>query len=139
MMKKSIALALVLVLALVTLAACGAKKDAPAADPAAALVGTWEMDPLAAMQAADPSATAIPGMENAKIGFEFTADGKLNVTMMGQTVPAGDYKVNGNKITMDMGAMAGATTGTATDVEYKIDGNKLSLTAEGQTVELTKK
>ncbi len=160
-MKKYLALSLVLVLALVVLAGCGAKKDeAPAAAPAAAatdapaaevaateapvaevaapaaeagasVVGSWEMDMTEIAKAAGVDASQLPA-----ICLEFTAEGKLNVVAAGQTVPAGDYTVEGSNIKMDAGAMGGMATGQTADVPFTIDGDKLTLA--GTTV-LTRK
>ncbi len=160
-MKKSLALALVLVLALAVLAGCGAKKEeapaaaapaaaatdapaaeavateapaaeaAPAAEVGASVVGTWVMDMTEIAKAAGMDASQIPA-----VSLEVTADGKLNVVAAGQTVPAGDYTVEGSNIKMDAGAMGGMATGQMTDIPFAVDGDKLTL---GGSVVLTKK
>ncbi len=147
MNKKSLVLILALVLALVSLTACGNKNDAAstgstAADPAKAIVGTWlvDIEGMAKAQGVDPTdETVKTALEAAQVGFEFTADGKMNVIMGGTTTGTADYKVAGDKITMDAGAMSGVATGTSAEYAYKLDGNKLTLTIEGVEVVLVKK
>lgn len=52
---------------------------------------------------------------------EFTADGTLNMYYNGQNVGSAEYKVDGNKITV---TSPGGEVGTGT---FKIEGNKLTV------------
>lgn len=126
-LKKSLALILVLALSLVVLTACD-----NAAKPT--VVGTWELDVAALMTAEEKAQSeALTGtLDSLKMTFTFTADGKVTVASAGQEMPAGEYTVSGDKITMDM-------NGTKSEGTYAINGNQLSLTMDGQTQVLTKK
>ena len=78
-MKKTIAVALVLALALVLLAACGSNNS---------LVGTW-------------SGTIIGiGDLAAVTEYTFNADGTYTISGMGATV-SGTYSVDGSKLTTE--------------------------------------
>ena len=52
--------------------------------------------------------------------MEFTQDGKLTVSGLGISVPAVDYKVDGNKLTISEGS------GTRTEV-FSVSGDILTL------------
>jgi hypothetical protein len=71
------------------------------------------------------------------ITFEFMKDGKAKMSAAAVTLDVSYKWVDDDtfELTIDMG------TGTpqTTSMDAKIDGNKLSLTAEGQTMEFTKK
>ena len=62
--------------------------------------------------------------------MEFTADGKviLNMTMMGETeTEETTYSLEDGKLVME-----------GEPAEYKVEGDKLSITSEGQTLVMTK-
>lgn len=139
-LKKSLVLIMVLALSLIILTACDNSTKPTVAD-ASALVGTWELDAAALMTDEEKAQLeAVPGgLDALKMTFTFSADGKLTLAGAGQEIPAGEYTVSGDKITMDMSAITGEAGGTKSEGTFSINGDKLSLTMEGETQVLTKK
>ncbi len=146
-------LSVLLVVALViTLTGCGQK--------ASSIVGKWSSPEFASAMTGDM--TEIFG-ENAAVYFEFSQDGKMNfmvndkpmadavkegidklglpeeakATMpnMLDMMPQMSYRLDGNKIIIDikMGENTESTTG-----EYKLEGDKLIITAEGRSITFNK-
>jgi len=69
--------------------------------------------------------------------FEFMKDGKAKMTVASMSLDITYKWVDDDtfELTMDMGTGTPSTT----PMDAKIDGNKLFLTAEGETMEFTKK
>jgi uncharacterized lipoprotein YehR (DUF1307 family) len=84
----------------------------------ASIVGTWVAEEA--------------GVE---ITMEFGADGKGKMGTMGMNIDT-TYKVNGNTVEVTMSMMGMEQTQEFT---YKVEGNKLYLTADGETQEFTRK
>jgi hypothetical protein len=70
------------------------------------------------------------------ITFEFMKDGKAKMSAAAMTLDVTYKWVDDDtfELTIEMGG-----TSQTTSMDAKIDGNKLSLTAEGDTMEFTKK
>lgn len=114
-MKRVIALSLVLVMALSVLVACGGKGGS---GDSGNLIGSW-------------SATE----EGVEVIFTFKDGGKGTMSSMGIEMDM-TWSTDGDKINMSMSFMGETEEMSGT---YKIEGNKLSLTADGETLVLTKK
>ena len=99
------------------------------------IVGVWKMDIDAVLEMAGMSKSDYEAVKSLigeiEATVEFTKDGKciLKVSMMGQTeTEESEYKVDGNILYMN-----------GDPGEFKINGNKLTLTYEGQSLTLTRK
>jgi len=71
------------------------------------------------------------------ITFEFMKDGKAKMSAASMTLDVTYKWVDDD--TFELAIDMGTGTPQTTSMDAKIDGNKLSLTAEGQTMEFTKK
>ncbi len=124
-MKKLIAILMVAVLAL-SLVACGSKEPA---DPAAAIVGTWELDDAESEEA--KTAVQMMKMFGMTMTFEFKADGSGKLTtQMGEEPEVNDftYEIKDNQIVID-----------GSPAEFKIEGKKLHITVDGDQLIFKKK
>lgn len=147
---KLLSLLLLVVLA-AGLSGCGQKTQS--------IAGKWSSEEFAEMMDGD-SMKSFFG-EDAALSFEFTQDGKLLLLLNGSPIeeavkelvgkmelpegaaadmpasmfPEISYKLDGNKITMDM--KVGGESDSATG-EFRLDGDKLAITIEGQTVNFTR-
>mgnify|MGYP003299009385 CR=1 FL=1 len=122
--KKWIALMLLVCVAF-ALTACGEKKEeAKPAEAPKTIVGLWVVnmeesmiaDGLSAEEAREYAAS----MGDAKMTYEFTADGRLigQQTMYGETVTKETtYTLDGNNLNMGEGSSA----------VYKLEGDKLTI------------
>lgn len=81
--------------------------------PQSRIVGTWEVD--------------AGGM---KVGAEFAADGKMTMTMLGQSIP-GTYRVNGDDLEMTV-------NGVTSTGKVKVTATGLEVTKDGVTVKYRK-
>ena len=122
--KKWIALLLLVVVA-VCLTACGEKKEEakPAEEPKT-IVGLWIVNVEESMMAdglsAEEAREYAASMGDAKMTYEFTADGRLigRQTMNGETVTEETtYTLDGNNLNM----------GEGSSVVYKLEGDKLTI------------
>jgi uncharacterized protein (TIGR03066 family) len=95
------------VVMLVFVALCVSGCSSGSANP---LVGKWE--------------TEQGGM---KMGAEFGSDGKATITMMGQKLE-GTYKVTGDELEWTVKDMP------PTKCKFKVSGNELQITKEGNTM-----
>ncbi|MBE5786740.1 MAG: hypothetical protein E7324_04285 [Clostridiales bacterium] len=126
-LNKRFLAVLVLVVMAFSLAACSGGEST--------IVGTWKMD-LEGMLAVSGISKADYEAMKSTIGeiemtMEFTKDGKVitKITMMGQTeTETATYKVEGNQLYVD-----------GDPGEFKLNGNKLTLTYDGQSVDFTRK
>lgn len=73
-------------------------------------------------------------VEGIETSFEFKPDGTGKMGAMGIDLDI-TYKADASKITVTMSMMGEEET---TEFTYKLEGNKLSLTADGETVVYTK-
>lgn len=71
--------------------------------------------------------------EYGMVEYEFKSDGTLVVGFMGEEEKA-QYSVQGGKL-----SFPDAMTGEQLDVDYKVEGDKLIMTFEGEEVVLVKK
>lgn len=129
-LNKLIAVLMLVVLAF-GLTACGSKEQS--------IVGKWSLDAdsMLAMSGEDLSSMSEEEKELMKgmlammsMTMEFTADGKaiMSMTMMGETeTEETTYSLEDGKLVME-----------GEPAEYKVEGDKLSITAEGQTLVMTK-
>lgn len=129
-LNKLIAVLMLVVLAF-GLTACGSKEQG--------IVGKWSLDAdsMLAMSGEDLSSMSEEEKEFMKgmlammsMTMEFTADGKaiLSMTMMGETeTEETTYSLEDGKLVME-----------GEPAEYKVEGDKLSITSEGQTLVMTK-
>ncbi len=109
-MKKTLALLLIFASLTTVLVSCGGDS----------IIGTW---------------TATEDGETVAITFE--EDGKGKVVSSGITVDMTWSEKNG-KLTASMSFM-GISEEIFKDAEYKVDGDKLTITSEGKPVTFTKK
>jgi Family of unknown function (DUF5640) len=86
------------------------------------IIGKWEGN--------DPSL-------GGNITFEFLKDGKAKINVGAMTLDITYKWVDDD--TFELTIDTGSGTPDTTQMDAKIEGNKLLLTAEGQTVEFTKK
>ena len=98
-MKKVIAILLVLVLGCIALVACGQSEkseDATPADPAKAIVGTWDYETGGFTYVFNEDGTG----DYCGMPFTYTVDGnKLSILYDGNTAPfETEFEVNGNKL-----------------------------------------
>ena len=73
-------------------------------------------------------------VEGIETSVEFNADGTGKMGAMGMNFDM-TYKADASKITVTISMMGMEET---TEFTYKLNGNKLALTADGETVEYTK-
>jgi len=106
-MKKILSVCVAMMLML-TLVACGGKKDDT-------IIGKWE---------------SVESIEGITMTYDFQKDDKMVITMSGISVD-GTYKLDGDKITMEM-SVAGQKQELGTGT-YKIDGDKLTITLENES------
>ena len=104
-MKKTLALVLVVVMLSATLVACGGNS----------IIGSWQ--------------ASVVGV-SMKLTFE--EDGKGSITTMGVTADM-TWSVDGDKLTAAMSVM-GITEEVFEGAVYSVDGDELSITADGETV-----
>lgn len=109
-MKKIFALALVVFMLTAVLVSCGGGDS---------IIGKWKAEE-----------------DGVEMVYTFEKDGKATVSMMGIDVEA-TWEEKDGKLTMSM-TMLGETETLFEGAEYKVDGDKLSITYEGETLELTK-
>lgn len=126
--KKWIAVLLLVVLAL-CLTACGEKKEEAPKTPAATeapktIVGLWVVNMEETMIAdglsAEEAKETVAAMGDAKMTYEFTADGRLigTQTMNGENMTEETtYTLDGDKLIMGEGSTA----------VYKLEGDKLTI------------
>lgn len=125
-MKKFIAILMVALMALL-LVACGSGK--PASDPAAGIVGTWELDDAES----EESKQVVELMKafGMSMTFEFKADGTGTLTtVMGEEPEVNEfsYEIKDDQIVIDG---SGAT--------FKIEGDNLHIDVEGEMLIFKKK
>ncbi len=111
-MKKTLALVFAVLMCVSVLVACGSSSKG--------IVGTW-------------TATE----DGQTVDMTFKADGKLSMTMMGVNVE-GTYTAKDGKLSATVSLM-GQTQEIFEDVEYKVDGDKLAITVDGDTQILNRK
>lgn len=147
---KPVVLLLLVVLA-VSLSGCGEK--------AQSIVGKWTSKEFADSMGGAGMSTVFG--DNAKMTFEFTKEGKMlflvndkpveeamkeavgsmglpaeaAADMPAAVFPEISYKLDGNKITMDM--KMGGESQSATG-EFKLEGDKLTITVDGQSLTFDK-
>ena len=120
-MKKAVAILLIALVALAALA-CG-KNDT--------IVGTWEYDLEATLdanvkagvisEAAAEYARQIQAMNEMKVVYTFTKDGKVTYAASGagqSNTDTGEYRIEGNQLYMPEGSV----------MEFVIEGKHLTLT-----------
>ena len=128
-MKKIIAILMAVVM-MFTVAGCGGS-----ADP---LVGTWVLDTSAMTEGMteEEAALVMAFMGSMEITYTFNADGtlKADVSMMGEEESStGTYKAEGGNIVIT------GEDGTETTIPYTLEGNKLVMETEGQSLTFTRK
>lgn len=111
MFKKSVVCVVCVLMILAMLVSACSKKSSPS------VVGKWHTE------------------ESGGMDWEFTKDGKISITLMGQTLEAGTYTVSGDKIKLEISLMGQSET---QEVTYKIDGDKLSMDDGTSKIEFTK-
>ena len=111
-MKKTLAIVLVVVALATMMVACGVKSNS--------IIGTWEMT-----------------QDEQTVSFTFEDGGKGKMDMMGMSVDT-TWEIKDGKLTISASVM-GVEQVAVDGADYKVDGNKLSITYEGETLELTKK
>ncbi len=119
-MNKKLVAILLLVVMVVSLAACSSNS----------IVGVWKLDAKAIMEMTGMPAEMVAVADMIDGTMEFTKDGKTitKITAMGQTQTIENtYKVDGNKLISDGG-----------EATFKIDGDKLSITESGLTLTRTR-
>lgn len=104
-MKKTLALVLVVVMLSATLVACGGNS----------IIGSWEAT-----------------VEGVSMKLTFEEDGKGSITTMGVTADM-TWSAEGDKLNASMAVM-GITEEVFKDATYSVDGDSLSITMEGETV-----
>lgn len=122
--KKLVAVLMMLMIVL-CLTACGEKKEeAKPAEAPKTIVGLWVVNMEETMIAdglsAEEARENVAAMGDAKITYEFTADGRLigTQTMNGETVTEETtYTLDGDKLIMGEGSSA----------VYKLEGDKLTI------------
>ncbi|MBQ4639329.1 MAG: hypothetical protein IJB69_02300 [Clostridia bacterium] len=124
-MNKIVAVLMLVVMAF-ALTACGAKQQS--------VVGKWEMDMNAVMEMMGVSEEEMALVQalasDMSATMEFTKDGKciLEMTAMGQSqTQEQEYVIEDGKIVLE-----------GSPADYKVEGDKLSITADGITMVLTK-
>lgn len=99
-MNKKLVAILLLVVMVVSLAACGSNS----------IVGKWKLE-----------------MNGQAMIMEFRSDNKVVTSVAGQTVLTQDYKVDGNKLTVN-----------GMEDTFEIKGDKLMIHESGITITLTR-
>ena len=107
-MKKTIALVLMCALLCVCLCSCGKS-----------IVGSWEAD--------------IEGVTGT-ITFEKDGTGKFEASGLSMDIT---WEADGGKLDMTM-SLFGQTSPVFEDAEYKVKGNTLTITVDGESVEFKK-
>ena len=121
-MKKLVAVLLVLVLGSVTLTACGGGGQT--------LSGTYNLVSLESDgQVIEQEMLETLGMQDF-IAFEFSTDGTVTVSALGESAEAATYTINGSTI---------AITSAGETIEGTIDGDTITIEIEGQKMVLGKK
>lgn len=111
-MKKTLAIVLVVVALATMLVACGGKSDS--------IIGTWE--------ATQDGVTA---------SFTFEEGGKGKMETMGMSVDT-TWEIKDGKLNINASVM-GAETAAVAGADYKVEGNKLTITYEDEPLVLTRK
>ena len=128
-MKKIIAILMAVVM-MFTVAGCGGS-----ADP---LVGTWVLDTSAMTEGMteEEAALVMAFMGSMEMTFTFNADGTLKAyaNIMGEEESkTGTYKAEGGNIVIT------GEDGTETTTPYTLEGNKLVIEDNGQSLTFTRK
>ena len=128
-MKKIIAILMAVVM-MFTVAGCGGS-----ADP---LVGTWVLDTSAMTEGMteEEAALVMAFMGSMEMTFTFNADGTLKAyaNIMGEEESkTGTYKAEGGNIVIT------GEDGTETTSPYTLEGNKLVIEDNGQSLTFTRK
>lgn len=125
-LNKRIWVMLMLTVIALTLTACGGEST---------IVGTWTMDLDAMLESVGISKADYESMKsiigNIEMTIEFTKDGRVitKTTMMGESeTEEATYKVEGNMLYID-----------GEPGEFSLNGNKLTLIYDGESVTLTRK
>lgn len=109
-MKKALALLLVLASLAIVMVSCGGDS----------LIGTWEGE-----------------QDGVSMTITFEKDGKGSISSAGMTMDM-TWSASDGKLNASMSFM-GMSEEMFKDAEYKLNGNKLTITVEGESVEFTKK
>lgn len=108
-MKKVLSLVLVVIMLSAVLVSCGGND----------IIGTWEAEE-----------------EGLTIQLKFEEDGKGSMSTMGISMDM-TWSVDGDKLTASASFM-GETEDLFKDAEFKVDGDTLTITVEGEAQEFTR-
>lgn len=128
-MKKTIAILLVVVMAL-SLAACSKSKDAKkdGKKNENTIVGTWELDLDATFADQDQDTLDFLKSSGYSMSFTFNADGTGTAKMTGDDDTSFEYKIENNQIVIE-----------DEGVDYTLNGDKLTLDMNGEKMIFNRK